>query len=234
MDVFNFGAGNLYLLVKTSSVPEGEARGQYEMGTCFLTHALGDNGNVVYGQMQVASSNSGPPTYPDYPAFVNMYATNFTSAAFAGAKTTASLVNVPVIAMNGLNSLGSPTVLPGQAIPPVKLQSPNTHSLTGSNGWSASALPLMGTTLSLSQQSHDLLVLGSGAMSFPGLTSSMSLVQSNVQIKVVQDPSKYVVEAGDTLQSIAKAKGFTSWVPLQMLNRLTRPYALEVGQVLEL
>merc|ERR1712216_854088 len=45
---------------------------------------------------------------------------------------------------------------------------------------------------------------------------------------------KYVVEAGDTLDSIAKMKGFTSWVPLQMVNRLTRPYSLKVGQVLEL
>ena len=53
MDVFNFQSGQLYLVVKTSAVPEGEARGQYAMSTCYSNYAVGNDGNVVYGELQV-------------------------------------------------------------------------------------------------------------------------------------------------------------------------------------
>jgi uncharacterized surface protein with fasciclin (FAS1) repeats/LysM repeat protein len=236
MDVFNFQSGQLYLVVKTSAVPEGEARGQYAMSTCFTNHAIGNDGNVVYGQLQVSPDGSTV----DYPAFANQYATNFTTNAtgktyFAeqqSGRVTATFMNVPINSMNGNTALGTPQVLPGQPLPPVILQSPSISVTAGFTTEYKQDLPLMGVTLGLSQQAHDLLVLGQGSMSLTNLHASN--VQSSISMKVVLDPSKYVVEAGDTLDSIAKAKGFTSWVPLQMVNRLTRPYGLAVGQVLEL
>merc|ERR1711918_207267 len=136
--------------------------------------------------------------------------------------------------MNGETGLGSPAVLPGQPLQPIVLQSPGV-SLAVFNAITDQAerakitkgsqdLLLMGVTLGLSQDAHDRLVLGQGSLGFSDLHADS--VVSPISIKVVLDPSKYVVEVGDTLDTIAKAKGFSSWVPLQMINRLTSPYHL--------
>merc|ERR1712072_1129440 len=236
MDVFNFQSGQLYLVVKTSAVPEGEARGQYAMSTCYSNYAVGNDGNVVYGELQVTPDGSNV----DYPAFTNQYATNYTTnetgkmyfSALQTGRAVGSFVNVPSNSMNGNAGLGTPSVLPGQPLPPIVLRSPVISIGAGFTTQYSQDFPLMGVTLAFSQKAQDLLNLGQASISMAGLAAKQ--IKSDIVMKVVLDPSKYVVEAGDTLDSIAKMKGFTSWVPLQMVNRLTRPYSLKVGQVLEL
>jgi len=226
-DVFNFQQGLMNFVVKTNSHQEGEVRGRYQMSTCYLADYVPNTPekeqNTGFAQVQVAMDGTE--------AFVTVLATNTTNEnglkpfQETGTNTEeAALVNVVLPFVNG-KPRGSQTLLPGIAPPPVVLEDrsgdkkyPLMHTTFGG---SAAAMAEVTGKMVLGQVSLTMYALSDAVMARP------------VAIKTVNDPSKYVVEEGDTLASIANKKGFDSWVPLQMVNRLTS-LTLSVGQVLDL
>jgi len=233
-DVFNFQQGKMNFVVKTSAHPNGEVRGRYQMSTCYLSEFVPkgetEAKNTAFTQVQVAMDGTE--------AFLNMIAMNTTTETGAmpfadatGAKEESALLNVVIPFMNG-QALPNNQRLPGIAPPPVTLTDAGILP-TSSSG--STLYPLLhvtfGGSASAMNEITSKLVMGQVSQTVTGL--STATLTSVIKIKVVEDPSKYVVEEGDTLASIAKKKGFDTWVPLQMVNRLTT-LNLKVGQVLDL
>jgi LysM repeat protein len=226
-DVFNFQQGLMNFVVKTADHQEGEVHGRYQMSTCYLAEYVPTKEtqqmNTGYAQVQVAMDGTE--------AFVTVMASNTTNEngmkpfEETGTNTEeAALVNVVLPFVNG-KPKGSQTLLPGIAPPPVVLEDPDGDK----------KYPLMHTTFGGSAAAMaevtGKMVLGQVTLTMYALSDTV--MAQPVIIKTVEDPSKYVVEEGDTLASIAEKKGFDSWVPLQMVNRLTT-LTLSVGQVLDL
>merc|ERR1711998_250333 len=230
-DVFNFQQGRMNFVVRTAAHPNGEVRGRYQMSTCYLSEFIptvqADQQNTAFTSLQVSMDGTE--------AFLNFVAMNTTtedkstnaSLPFQDAAGTAeesNLLNVLIANMNGMPRVNQ-NRLPGMAPPPVMLEDRD-----GSKRYPLMHVTFGGTASEMSELTTKL-VLGQVSQTATGLTSST--ISSPIKIKVVEDPSKYIVEEGDTLATIAKKEGFDTWVPLQMVNRLTT-LTLQVGQVLDL
>jgi LysM repeat protein len=145
--------------------------------------------------------------------------------------STVSMLTGSILKVGGIDSTVT-SMLPGSVIPPVDV----------------GKLPLIKQSISLASDMLSAFLLGSinvvihnvsdvqkpqlGAGGVPDNTPG--IMHSAITLKTVVDPRKYIVNAGDTLESIAEKKNLDSWVPLQMVNRLTAPYNLVEGQVLDL
>jgi len=218
MDIVNFQQGLMYANVRTVRYPNGELRGQYQTTTCYsVTIVPPDAGNTVFGQVQVSPDGTE--------AFINVFGNGVPGATASNPfqlnrdSTRVSLLNADLPHLDGIVKTTA-LLLPGATPPPTALgEMPFTR------------------TFGVTQVLRDALLLGSVSLAgkvASSPTGTASIVSAAIRISTVLDPRRYVVQDGDTLESIAAANKFDSWVPLQMINRLSAPYNLVAGQVLDL
>jgi LysM repeat protein len=80
------------------------------------------------------------------------------------------------------------------------------------------------------QHSDILMGLVPGTLFVRNLVANTPVAVGKFSMKIISDPAVYIVQAGDTLDGIAKSVGMESFVTLQMLNRLPTPDLIVPGQ----
>jgi len=223
MDIVNFQQGLMYANVRTVRYPNGELRGQYDYTTCYSVTIAPPNsvdaGNTVFGQIQVSPDGTE--------AFINVFGNGIPGANASKPfelkdDRRISLLNADLPHLDS-QPKATALLLPGAKPDPLNL----------------GEMPLT-KTFGVTQILRDSMLLGQVSLaakvasSISGTTVTATAAQASFRVAVVPDPRKYVVQDGDTLESIAAANKFDSWVPLQMINRLSAPYNLVQGQVLDL